>query len=289
MNSKDIFRNQKFILIAFVIFLAILIATIHNIFFKEGFKSNNKNIYSEKECFSQLEKLQVENIQLKNELDSLKRTDLYYYQSGIDFYELAQKNNSLKEIEKSKKLFEDLLKKFPNSIYSSESKLKLKELVAIKDKIEKYTSIVSQIYSFADSQDYKKALQLLYKSKQLLNTNEFENSKKYIEERRDKPIRVSIRELLSEPNKYAGKIVEVSSLRAISNDVQGKHFFTYRSTGSGRLDYDFDLGINVLYDKASNRDVLIYLTNDNYPEMTVIGKFIYSFFVGYLDAKEIKY
>ncbi|MDP2302341.1 MAG: hypothetical protein Q8N03_07955 [Ignavibacteria bacterium] len=290
MNSKGILRNQKFILIAFILFLTLLIATIHNLFFNEGTDSNSKNIDSNKEYFSQIDKLQQENTQLKTELDSLKRTDLYYYQSGITSFDSAHKNNSLKEIEKSKKSFEDLLKKFPNSSYLSESKLKLKELAILKDKIEKYNSTVSQIYSFAEAQEYKKALQLLSKSKQLLNPDEFEELKKLIEKQRDKPIIVSIRDLLSESKKYEGKIVEVSSLRAISNDVQRKYFSTYKSTGIGRLDFDTDLGIKVYYDKASNRDELIYLTGDNNPEMTVIGKFVYySFFGSYIDAKEIKY
>lgn len=290
MNSKGILRNQKFILIAFILFLTLLIATIHNLFFNEGTDSNSKNIDSNKEYFSQIEKLQQENTQLKTELDSLKRTDLYYYQSGITSFDSAQKNNSLKEIEKSKKSFEELLKKFPNSSYLSESKLKLKELAILKDKIEKYNSTVSQIYSFAEAQEYKKALQLLSKSKQLLNPDEFEELKKLIEKQRDKPIIVSIRDLLSESKTYEGKIVEVSSLRAISNDVQRKYFSTYKSTGIGRLDFDTDLGIKVYYDKASNRDELIYLTGDNNPEMTVIGKFVYySFFGSYIDAKEIKY
>ncbi|MCK9426013.1 MAG: hypothetical protein M0Q21_08255 [Ignavibacteriaceae bacterium] len=328
MNLNTLLGKRNVILIIFAILLTIVLAFIHNL----------STSYSNKYDTSLLPKDEkIEKI-FKSKPDTLKGTDIYYYKNAISSFEYACENKSLSELEDAKNALTGLLDKFPNSNYLADAKIKLKELILLKNRIQKRNSISEQINAYNNLYQFNNSLKLLSKSKQFFDDSEYDElrnditkqkrnsiseqinaynnlyqfnnslkllskSKQFFDDseydelrndiikQRDKPIQVSIRELISQSSKYDGKIVEVNELRAISNDIQSKFFLTYKSTGSGRLDYDTDLRILICYAKATNRDQLIYLTGDNYPEMTVTGKFVNLSLFGssYIDAKEIKY
>ena len=281
MNLNTLLGKRNVILIIFAILLTIVLAFIHNL----------STSYSNKYDTSLLPKDEkIEKI-FKSKPDTLKGTDIYYYKNAISSFEYACENKSLSELEDAKNALTGLLDKFPNSNYLADAKIKLKELILLKNRIQKRNSISEQINAYNNLYQFNNSLKLLSKSKQFFDDSEYDELRNDIIKQRDKPIQVSIRELISQSSKYDGKIVEVNELRAISNDIQSKFFLTYKSTGSGRLDYDTDLRILICYAKATNRDQLIYLTGDNYPEMTVTGKFVNLSLFGssYIDAKEIKY
>jgi hypothetical protein len=222
--------------------------------------------------------------------DSTDSIDSLYFKNANNLYNYAKTNKRLNQLDDAINALNLFSIKFPNSIYISEVKSKNKELLALRKDFSIRDSIINKIAELNNLYQFKNSLSVLSKSKHLFSDEEFLKLKNEIISEREKPIKLSIVELLSNSKFYDGKIVELDDLRPISNDIKNKYFTAYKSTGSGSLDFDTDLRIQIRYEDAINRNDLVYLTGDNRPNISVIGKFVdISFFGSYIDAKEINY
>jgi hypothetical protein len=64
---------------------------------------------------------------------------------------------------------------------------------------------------------------------------------------------VTLQDVLLETDVYDGQFVRISSeLKIYANDLERKSFRTYLSTGSGPLDSDMDLDLEVYYDEMTD-------------------------------------
>lgn len=273
-------KNQRNYLIISLFFLTIVFAVIHNVvnLFSTNSKRTKSKLYN----------------QTTNQLNIISETtnsiDTLYFRNLNSLFDNVKIKKSLSLLDDALKAFDDFSVKFPNSIFKSEVISKKRELFKFRKYIVTRDSVINEISKLNHLQKFNKSLILLSKSKNIFDNEELANLKNDIIEERDRPIKLSITELLANSKMYDGKIVEVDGLHPISNDIKNKYFTVYKSTGTGSLDFDTDLRIQIRYTDAINRDDLVYLTGDNHPNISVIGKFVdISFFGSYIDAKEINY
>ncbi len=103
------------------------------------------------------------------------------------------------------------------------------------------------------------------------------------------PDEVSLKLIIANPNKYAGKYVKIKEQLVISsNNISESYLRIMISTGDGQYNYNTDNFITVFYYFCDNMDDLIMLDAD-YQKITVCGEVkIYSDSpTPYIDAYEI--
>lgn len=156
---------------------------------KKGLQSENETLKTK------VQQLTDENNKLKGELEDLKQTDQYMFSKAKEHYDSSN-------IRDAKKLLDKLLMRFPNSIYKTQAAELLSEVnrrIAIADAIEKGES---EINSTMSNQEFTKAWAALRSIKKYISADKYNELAKTIDEKQNKPINVSITELLADRRGY---------------------------------------------------------------------------------------
>lgn len=146
----------------------------------------------------------------------------------------------------------------------------------------------SSIDTTINGQDTKSTANLSQSKVNISNTNNSDNPAKK-EYDNLQVVSVSVRDLLSDPDKYIGKEIKLGPLKVMSNTLDRNSFDTNVSTGSGFTDYDRDADIEVFYSKTSNFEACKNLSSDNRPIIYVSG--VYTLYVnsnkGYIQSNNV--
>ncbi len=239
---------------------------------------------------SENQKLKHTIAQLEIEIRKLKETDQDYFNSGVDAYNKARSNKSKEDFQSAVDIFTQLVQKFPQSSYLSKAKQYINSSQREIVKIEKTEKAKRNIEVAITEHNFEEATVELQKSKDLFTQDEYKTISKRLDEEKNKPFEINLRDLQAEPLKYVGKRVKVGPLKVLYNRVGRASFRTFSSTGSGLDDYDVDVSIEIFYNKTDNPYVWRHLSSDGNPVVYVIGIFkVYSndWSKGYIQAEKI--
>lgn len=178
-------------------------------------EAEKKSLQTENEALKvQVKQLTDENDKFKAELEDMKQTDQYLFSKAK---ELASSN-----AEDAKELLDKLLTRFPNSAYKAQATGLLKDVnnkISIADAVENGESEISSAIS---SRAFSKAWATLRSIKKYISGDKYNELAKAIDEEQNKPIQVSVLELLSDKSKYGGKKVMISGYIAINFSAMSK-------------------------------------------------------------------
>jgi hypothetical protein len=109
-------------------------------------------------------------------------------------------------------------------------------------------------------------------------------------EAKNRPIEISVRDLLAEAVRYIGKRVTVGPLLVVNNNIKRASFGTHPYTGSGTRGYDGDVRLEVRYKGADELGAWRHLEGDGHTVISATGvfrPFSDDMFSGYVDAMTI--
>ena len=193
--------------IAVLLFLLAFLAACGN---SKQLETEKKSLQTENEALkARVQQLTDENSKFKTDLDGvkaeledLKQTDQYLFSKAKE--QLASSNDK-----DAKALLDKLLTRFPNSTYKAQATGLLKDLnskIAIAEAIENGES---KINSAVSSQEFSKAWTTLRSIKKYISGDKYNELAKAIDEEQNKPISVSVIDLISDKAKYSHVKVKI--------------------------------------------------------------------------------
>lgn len=209
---------------------------------------------------------------LKAELEDLKQTDQYLFSKAK---ELASSN-----AREAKELLDKLLTRFPNSAYKVQAAAILKEVnskLAIIDIVEKGESEINNAIS---SQEFNKASATLRSIKQYIPQETYSALAKKIDEEQNKPVNVTVLELLSDKSNYAYKKVIVKGYMCYN--LAGAEYFDLVD-GKGKC----SPSVEVSYGNLPTNKKASLLTSDPVPERSHISVEVLGVFDGDKHIKAV--
>lgn len=166
-----------------------------------------------KKLKEQVQQLNAELEKLKDELEDLKQTDTYLYSKSMEYIKESDKDvDAQKQREfllKAKELFDKLFNRYPASQYVSIAKNSAKavnDTIALIGKINKAEDDINASIS---DHNFDKAWVILKSIKPHIAEDYYKQIAKRIDEEKNKPIELSVLDLISDKEKYAAKKVKI--------------------------------------------------------------------------------
>lgn len=206
-----------------VLISVILLASLAACGNSKQLEAEKKSLQTENEALkAQVKQLTDENGKFKAELEDLKQTDQYLFSKAK---ELASSN-----ARDAKELLDKFLTKFPNSAYKGQATGLLRDVnnkIAIADAVENGESeITSAILSY----EFGKAWSTLRSIKKYIPTDKYAELANTIADAQNKPISLTLSDLLSNKGKYLKRKVIIKGFMFSNHELFENFIFGDDST-----------------------------------------------------------
>jgi hypothetical protein len=242
----------------------------------------------------EMERLKSENESLKTKVKSLeeeivklKETDQNYFNKGVDAFNRA---HSQTDYQSAADIFKQLIQKFPNSPYVTQSQHYISEITQKTSDMEKINAETTNFETAINNHNFGAASIALEKLKPLISQEEYNELNKRLYDEKNKPIETTINELVADfgdegtgPNRLFGKVVKFPANFGYID--RGRRELTAYSEGCAK-----GSSISVFYNGTNMEDYFTRHDPDCKTRYMVTGKtMIYrNAFILYVQAKSIE-